>query len=40
MPMAFDDRYCMLPSNDLSRNSKVDLASSSGPGRVRAPCLR
>ena len=25
MPMTSDDRYCMLPSNDTYRNSKVDL---------------
>ena len=27
VPMASNDRYCMLPSNDMSRNSKVDLSS-------------
>ena len=29
--MAYDDRYCMLTLNDVSRDSKVDLAS---PGVV------
>ena len=28
VPMAFNDRYCILPSNDMSQNSKVDLTSS------------
>ena len=31
MPRASDDRYCVLPSNDMCRNSKVDLTS---PGVV------
>ena len=28
IPMAYDDRHCMLPSNYVSRDSKVDLTSS------------
>ena len=29
--MAYDDQHCILPSNDVSRDSKVDLTS---PGVV------
>ena len=28
MPMAYDDRYCMLPSNHMCWNSKGDLTLS------------
>ena len=27
IPLAFDDRYCMPPSNDVNRDTKVDLTT-------------
>ena len=37
IPLAYDDRHCMLPLNDVSRDSKVDLTS---PGVVTLQLFR